>query len=78
MMFTPDDWTVEVGNNISDTNFGEDQIKSFSSKIQRAIASILTLVINQLKEHNPDQNLKIIRENMTYDKNNVYSIFAKI
>jgi len=69
---------VEVGNNIRDTNFGEDQIKSFSAKIQRAIASILTLVINQQQEHNPDQNLKIIRENMTYDKNKAYSIFAKI
>jgi len=69
---------VEVKNNIKDTNFGEDQIKSFSSKIQRAIASILALVINQLQEHNLDQNLKIIRENMTYDKNKAYSIFVKI
>jgi predicted transposase YbfD/YdcC len=70
-------WTVEVGNYIRDSNFGEDKFRSFNGRIQQAVASILTTIINQIQKHNSFENLKIMREELTYDKNRAYSIFAK-
>ncbi len=71
-------WTVEVGNYIRDSNFGEDNIKCFVREIQQAMASVLTTVINQMQAHNTFDNLQIMREEATYKKGTAYSIFAKL
>ncbi len=70
-------WTVEVGNYIRDSNFGEDNIKCFVPEIQQAMASILTTIINQIQKFNTFDNLNIMREETTYKKDIAYSVFAR-
>jgi len=69
-------WTVEVQNHIRDVNLGEDDIKSKYKGIQRSISSILTAILNGLQSLNHDNNLRILRENMTYDINKAFQFFA--
>ena len=69
-------WTVEVQNYIRDVNLGEDDIKSKYKGIQRSISSIITAILNGLQSLNHDNNLRILREDMTYDSDKAYQFFA--
>lgn len=68
-------WTVEVLNYIRDVNFGEDEIRSKYTGIQRSISSILTTITNGLQRLNFKNNLRVIREDMLYDLNMAYRFF---
>jgi predicted transposase YbfD/YdcC len=69
-------WTVEVLNYIRDVNFGEDEIRSKYTGIQRAISSIITAITNGLQILNLENNLRVIREDMLYDLNKAYQFFV--
>ncbi|MBX2840355.1 MAG: ISAs1 family transposase [Flammeovirgaceae bacterium] len=68
-------WLVESNNNIRDSNFGEDQIKSFKNGLQKSCAAFLTLVLNGLSKMNKDNNLVALREDLTYDRNMMFLFF---
>ncbi len=63
-------------NYIRDVNFGEDEIRSKYTGIQRAISSIITAITNGLQILNLENNLRVIREDMLYDLNKAYQFFV--
>ena len=68
-------WTIESQNYVRDVNFGEDNIVCLHQNISRAIASVLTIAINLLQKQNKIANLRILRENLVYDRSQIFKLF---
>ena len=62
-------WTVEVLNYIGNVNFGEDEIRSKYTGIQKAMSLSIIAITNGLQHLNLKNNLVVIREDMLYDSN---------
>lgn len=68
-------WQVEVGNNIRDTNFGEDKLISYNPILQRGIATILTIALNPIQQYAPNSKIKNYREELAAEWDKTMGIF---
>ncbi|BDD07623.1 hypothetical protein FUAX_54980 (plasmid) [Fulvitalea axinellae] len=70
-------WSVEANNNMRDTNFGEDGLRSLVSGIQQSVSCILTAVMNILIQRNAGENMNEMREEIVADINSIHQYFNR-
>jgi len=69
-------WTIETDNNIRDVNFGEDEIRCFNKNTSRMMAVSISLALNLLRRRNINNNIRILREELSCNINLLNSYFA--
>jgi len=70
-------WRIETDNNIRDVNFGEDEIRSFNKNTSRMMAVSISFALNLLRRINSKNNIRILREDLSSDRNLLFPCLAK-
>jgi len=71
-------WSVETDNHVRDVTLGEDYIRCKESNRIRAMACMINIGLNLMRNHNKDSNFNAFREQLNFDRKKAISCLGPV